>query len=113
MAGWTKLRDFDETNITQTLLEHLGGTPDLKLKRVMQSLVRHLHDFARDVEPSFKEWSTAIDYLTRTGHMCTDKRQEDQPRPHKPLVQNSFSESIVEVGLKWMRGHASAYAELP
>src|SRR5690349_18555767 len=70
------MRDFDETNITQAVLDRFEATPDPRLKRVMQSLVRHLHDFVRDVGPSFEEWGTAIDFLTRTGQMCSDTRQE-------------------------------------
>jgi hydroxyquinol 1,2-dioxygenase len=70
------MRDFDETNITEAVLDRFEGTPDRRLKRVMQSLVRHLHGFVRDVEPSFEEWGVAIDYLTRTGQMCSDTRQE-------------------------------------
>ena len=42
----------------------------------MSSLVQHLHDFVRDVEPTEAEWGQAIDFLTRTGKLCTDKRQE-------------------------------------
>jgi hydroxyquinol 1,2-dioxygenase len=42
----------------------------------MTSLVRHLHDFVRDVEPTEAEWGQAIQFLTRTGKLCTDKRQE-------------------------------------
>ncbi|WP_424140128.1 intradiol ring-cleavage dioxygenase [Roseomonas chloroacetimidivorans] len=70
------MRDFDESNITDAVLERFSGTPDPRLKSVMQSLVRHLHAFVRDVEPSFDEWKLAIDYLTRTGQMCSDVRQE-------------------------------------
>jgi hydroxyquinol 1,2-dioxygenase len=68
--------DFDETNITQAVIDRFADTPDPRLKTIMTSLVRHLHDFFRDVELSFEEWSTAIDFLTRTGQMCDDKRQE-------------------------------------
>jgi hydroxyquinol 1,2-dioxygenase len=38
--------------------------------------VRHLHAFVREVEPSQEEWRAGIEFLTRTGHMCDDKRQE-------------------------------------
>ncbi|MBV8093337.1 MAG: hydroxyquinol 1,2-dioxygenase, partial [Acetobacteraceae bacterium] len=44
--------------------------------RVMSSLVRNLHDFVRDVEPTFTEWRVAIEFLTRTGQMCGETRQE-------------------------------------
>lgn len=70
------MRDLDETTITQAVLDRFAATPDPRLRQVMQSLVRHLHGFIRDVEPSFAEWSAAIDFLTRTGHTCTDVRQE-------------------------------------
>ncbi len=42
----------------------------------MQSLVRHLHAFAREVRLSEAEWQQGIDFLTRTGHITDDRRQE-------------------------------------
>lgn len=70
------MRDFDENSITDAVLTSFEGTADPRLKSVMHSLIRHLHGFVRDVEPTFEEWKLAIDYLTRTGQTCTDVRQE-------------------------------------
>src|SRR6476620_10558099 len=70
------MRDFDEHNITKAVIERFAGTPDPRLKKIMTSLVQHLHDFVRDVELTFEEWTVAIDFLTRTGQICNDKRQE-------------------------------------
>jgi hydroxyquinol 1,2-dioxygenase len=70
------MRDFDEKNITAAVVERFGNTPDPRLKQIMTSLVRHLHDFVRDVDLTEDEWSKAIAFLTRTGQICTDKRQE-------------------------------------
>ena len=70
------MRDFDENNITAAVVDRFANTSDPRLKDIMSSLVRHLHAFARDVRLSFAEWSYAIDFLTRTGQICTDKRQE-------------------------------------
>jgi hydroxyquinol 1,2-dioxygenase len=70
------MRDFDENNITAAVIDRFADTPDPRLKEIMTSLVRHLHAFARDVRLSFAEWSYAIDFLTRAGQLCTDKRQE-------------------------------------
>ncbi|VIO79802.1 Hydroxyquinol 1,2-dioxygenase [Bradyrhizobium ivorense] len=70
------MRDFDEHNITDAVIDSLAQTGDARLKTIMTSLVRHLHDFVRDVEISFDEWNAAIDFLTRTGQMCNDRRQE-------------------------------------
>jgi hydroxyquinol 1,2-dioxygenase len=37
---------------------------------------RHLHAFAKDVDLRQSEWDYAIDFLTRTGQMCDENRQE-------------------------------------
>jgi hydroxyquinol 1,2-dioxygenase len=42
----------------------------------MQSLVKHLHAFVREVELTEEEWSRGIDFLTRTGQISDDERQE-------------------------------------
>ena len=70
------MTDFNEQTITQAVLERFADTPDPRLKRVVGSLVQHLHDFVRDVEPSFAEWQAAVEFLTRTGQMCNEVRQE-------------------------------------
>jgi hydroxyquinol 1,2-dioxygenase len=70
------MTDFDEHSITAAVLERFAATPDPRLRRILDSLVRHLHDFVREVEPSFSEWSAAVEYLTRTGQTCSPTRQE-------------------------------------
>jgi hydroxyquinol 1,2-dioxygenase len=70
------MRDFDENNITAAVIDRFQNTPDPRLKKIMVSLVQHLHDFVRDVELTEEEWTQAIQFLTRTGQICTDKRQE-------------------------------------
>ena len=70
------MHDLDEFNITQSVIERFADTPDPRLKQLMQSLVKHLHDFIRDVDLSFEEWQQAIGFLTRTGQKCSDTRQE-------------------------------------
>jgi hydroxyquinol 1,2-dioxygenase len=47
-----------------------------RLKEVMLALVRHLHDLIREVRLTEEEWSQAIGFLTRCGHITDDKRQE-------------------------------------
>jgi protocatechuate 3,4-dioxygenase beta subunit len=49
---------------------------DPRLYEIMKSLVKHLHGFVKEVEPTNEEWMGAIKFLTETGHMCTDWRQE-------------------------------------
>jgi len=69
-------RNLDETTITDAVVDQFAGTPDPRLKHIMTSLVRHLHDFAREVNLTEDEWFQGIDFLTRTGHTCSDTRQE-------------------------------------
>lgn len=65
-----------EEQITQNVLESMAETPNPRLKAVMTSLITHLHAFIREVEPSQEEWAQGIQFLTRTGQMCDEKRQE-------------------------------------
>lgn len=68
--------NFTEQNLTQAVIDRMGDREGDRLKTVMASLVRHLHDFARDVELTEAEWFEAIRFLTRTGQKCDDTRQE-------------------------------------
>ncbi len=67
--------DLNE-DLTQAVLATFAGSRSERFQHVMRSLVRHLHDFIKDVELTEDEWFKAIDYLTRTGHITDDKRQE-------------------------------------
>jgi hydroxyquinol 1,2-dioxygenase len=66
----------NEQNLTDVVLERWKNIPDARLKQIMQSLIKHLHGFVRDIEPTEAEWATAIDFLTRLGQKSDDKRQE-------------------------------------
>jgi hydroxyquinol 1,2-dioxygenase len=70
------MRNIDEHTITAAVLARQAGTTDARLKTIMDSLVRHLHDFAREVKLTEAEWFEGVRFLTATGQMCSDKRQE-------------------------------------
>ena len=70
------MRNMTENEFTDVVLERYAHTPDPRLRTVLQSLIRHLHAFVRDVRLSEAEWLVGIQFLTATGHMCDDKRQE-------------------------------------
>lgn len=65
-----------EENLTDLAVERWSNIPDPRLRQIMTSLVKHVHAFVRDVEPTPQEWFAAIDWLTRTGQICDAKRQE-------------------------------------
>lgn len=49
---------------------------DPRLKEIMQSLTKHLHNFIRDVRLTEDEWWKGIHFLTEAGHITDDNRQE-------------------------------------
>ncbi|CAB4909680.1 unannotated protein [freshwater metagenome] len=67
---------FSEERSAEVVAASFAGTPDPRLRQVLTSLVRHLHDFAKDVELTEAEWEAAIGFLTETGQTCTPTRQE-------------------------------------
>jgi hydroxyquinol 1,2-dioxygenase len=70
------MRNLNEDTITQAVIERFSKTPDPRLKEILSSLIQHLHAFAREVQITEEEWLRGIDFLTRTGQKCDDKRQE-------------------------------------
>jgi hydroxyquinol 1,2-dioxygenase len=70
------MRNFDENTITQAVLERVANAESPRIREISEAVVRHLHNMVREIRPTQEEWAFAIDFLTRTGQMCTDKRQE-------------------------------------
>ncbi len=70
------MRNLNQLNISDAVLASFANTPDPRLKEIISSLIKHLHDFARDVKLTEEEWFKGIQYLTATGHKCTGTRQE-------------------------------------
>lgn len=87
------MREFDERSITQAVIERLSECDDPRFKRVMTSLITHLHDFIRDVKLTETEWLSAIGFLTAVGKACTDKRQEFM------LLSDTLGASILVITL--------------
>ncbi len=69
-------QDLDEFTVTTAVIEQMSRTPNPRLKQVMESLVKHLHDFARDVDLTPEEWLYGIAFVTEIGKACTPSRQE-------------------------------------
>ena len=56
--------DFTEETATAAVEASFAGTADPRLREILASLVRHLHGFVREVEPTFGEWESAVGFLT-------------------------------------------------
>ncbi len=70
------MRNLTEHNLTDAVLARLQECDDPRLKQVMTSLIKHLHGFIRDIEPTPAEWMAGIQFLTATGQKCDNVRQE-------------------------------------
>lgn len=62
--------------LTGQVVASFDGAPDPRLKSLLTDLVRQLHSYVIANDVTQEEWQAAIDFLTRAGHVTTDKRQE-------------------------------------
>jgi hydroxyquinol 1,2-dioxygenase len=65
-----------EDNVTDLATARWGTARDPRTAELLTALVRHLHAFAREVRLTEAEWMAAIQWLTRTGQISDEKREE-------------------------------------
>lgn len=65
-----------EENLVSEVIASFAGGGSERDRELINGLVRHLHSYIREVRLTEREWSTAIGFLTRAGHITTDTRQE-------------------------------------
>lgn len=70
------MQNTTEDDLTREVLSRFEESGSERFKEIMESLVRHVHSFAREVNLTEEEWGVAVDFLTRTGNITDDKRQE-------------------------------------
>ncbi|MBL0371882.1 6-chlorohydroxyquinol-1,2-dioxygenase [Rhizobium sp. KVB221] len=69
-------RYFNEEGSVEAVNARMGEGTDPRLAEVMSCLVKHLHAFAKEIQLTQKEWEVGIDFLTKTGRICSGERQE-------------------------------------
>lgn len=62
--------------ITDDVLASFAACPNPRLQELMRALVKHLHEFVREVGLTTDEWAEAMKTLADTGKITTDARQE-------------------------------------
>lgn len=67
---------FSEETSVETVNGRIGPGHDPRVAEVLTSLVKHLHAFAKEVHLTQAEWDIGIDFLTKTGQICSGERQE-------------------------------------
>ena len=70
------MKELDQHSITDVALDQMSSTKDLRLKQIMEVVVRHLHEIAREVDLRPSELLEAMQFLTEVGQKCTSQRQE-------------------------------------
>ena len=68
---------FDR-NFTQHVIEAIGPKTTPRMRQVMGSLIRHIHDFARENELTIDEWMAGVEMINWAGKMSDNKRNEGQ-----------------------------------
>lgn len=62
----SKQSKFDP-NFTQNVINATGPKATPRVKTVVASLTRHLHDFCRENEITIEEWMQAVDFVGILG----------------------------------------------
>ncbi|PLB48348.1 aromatic compound dioxygenase [Aspergillus steynii IBT 23096] len=70
------MKDLTVDNITENAIAMNSLCEDPRMKYVLERLVTHLHDFARETRLSTNEWMQGLLFLTEVGKICSDVRQE-------------------------------------
>ena len=67
---------FDEARSVDVVNARMAVSADPRLREVMATVVRHLHAAVKEARITGEEWMAAIRFLTETGQICSDWRQE-------------------------------------
>jgi len=65
-----------EEQVTEAVLSETGQVADPRTRQVLQSLIRHLHAFAREVRLTEREFNTAINLVSLLGQLTNDNHNE-------------------------------------
>lgn len=74
--GKLQILDMNDETITENTIAINSQHDDKRLVYIMERLVQHMHDFARETRLTTEEWGAGIEFLTQVGKMCSDIRQE-------------------------------------
>ncbi len=65
-----------QKDVTKAVLSELQRATDPRFKEIMSALVRHLHDFAREVKLTEQEFQAAVGYLVAIGKHTNESHNE-------------------------------------
>jgi hydroxyquinol 1,2-dioxygenase len=66
----------NQADLTRAVLAEVERTPDPRLRRILASAVRHLHDFVRDTELTEAEFRQICGLIAKAGQLTTPSHNE-------------------------------------
>ncbi|NOC83106.1 dioxygenase [Ruegeria sp. HKCCD6428] len=70
------MRSVTKDNITDVFMGYLSKDTDPRMREIMGSLVKHLHDFARETNLTHDEWRAGIAFLEGCAAVESEDRHE-------------------------------------
>jgi catechol 1,2-dioxygenase len=87
---------------TESVINATGPKADPRMRQIFGSMIRHLHEFARENMITVEEWSKAVDMINWSGQMSNDRRNETQLMCDvlglESLVDNIDSALLADAG---------------
>ena len=65
-----------DPNFTNHVVNAMGPKTNPRARVVIGSLIRHIHDFAREVELTPAEWMLGVEFINSIGQISTPIRNE-------------------------------------
>ncbi len=96
------MSEYNQSKLTQDVLAAFAGTPDARLRELMTALVKHVHNFAREVDLKPEEWLAGMKFLNAVGQISTERR------PEFILLSDTLGLSMMVVALEQARASGNA-----
>src|ERR1700720_4181559 len=66
----------NEKDVTKAVLSEIARSKNPRLREILSALVRHLHDFAREVKLTEEEFQAAIGFIVALGKHTSESHNE-------------------------------------
>ena len=83
------MQNLNEHNITDEVVRRFKHVPSPRLQEIMTSLIKHLHEFAREVHLTEDEWFQGIQFVTSVGQNATTSVRNLSCCPIRSVYRNS------------------------
>lgn len=70
------MRNITIENLTDAVINAMSDDIPARNREVMESLLRHVHAFCKEVNLTYEEWTEGMEFLRRAGDISDDARNE-------------------------------------